>query len=77
MAVFSVIASPLSRRSAERALRMDLEIGRRALLALAEVDALRLVCLAALLEHDVSGQRARAWCVVEREQDVSSSWFAG
>src|SRR5215472_361920 len=47
--------------------RVDLEIGLGLLLALGEVDALRRVFLATLLQHDMRRHRACAGGVVERQ----------
>ena len=49
------------------AARIDLEIFRRALLALGEGQGLRLVGRAAFLQADVGGRRAGAGCEVELE----------
>src|SRR5258708_25016225 len=48
-------------------LRVDLEIVLRALLAVGEVDLLRLVLLAALFQHDMRRHRARAGSVIQRQ----------
>ena len=47
-------------------LRVDLEVGFRALLAAGQVHFLRLIFLAALFQHDVRGHRARPRGVIER-----------
>ena len=49
------------------AVRIDLQIGLGALLALGEIDLLRLVFLAAFLEHDVRRHRAGAGPVIKRQ----------
>ena len=53
-------------------LRVDLEIVLRALLAVGEIDLLRLVLLAALFQHDMRRHRARAGSVVQRQHSRSS-----
>ena len=53
-------------------LRVDLEIGLGALLAIGEVDLLRLILLAALLQHDMRRHRARARSVIQRQHSTSS-----
>ena len=48
-------------------LRIDLEVGLRALLAAGQIDLLRLVFLAALFQDNVRSHRARSWSVIERQ----------
>ena len=48
-------------------LRVELEIGVGSLLAVDEVDDLLLIFLAALLEHDMRGERARPGREIQRQ----------
>src|SRR5262249_27246720 len=54
--------------------RMDLQIVRRALLALGEVDLLRVVRLAAFLEHDVRRHGTGAGCEIKRQHAMTLPW---
>ena len=49
------------------ALRVDLEIGFRALLVMSKVDLARRIGFAALLQHDVRGERTRAGSEIKCE----------
>ena len=56
-------------------LRVDFQIGLGALLALGKIDRLRLVGLAALLQNDMRGHRARAGREIERQHAKIPPWF--
>ncbi len=72
--MFSASGSPLSSlQQRHPPLRVHLQVLLGALLALGEVHAPGLVLLAALLQHDMRGHRARAGAVIQRQHDNTLS----